>query len=145
MTSLPVPPSRPCISIRARFALTPGLTPSYLSKMALTAGVTDMLASPESVRAPPIAGTAARQMLDSPAIRADIFMEWGQGVGRNEGMAAPIDPDRIAARRERRAGACRGAAGRPAGARLPAHFGRRQPCPAFGVARPGRGAQFLGD
>src|SRR3954470_14439491 len=65
MIILPVPPSRPCIRMRARFDFTPGLVPSYFSIMALTAGVTDMLASPESVRAPPIAAAPARQMLDS--------------------------------------------------------------------------------
>src|SRR3954470_6638842 len=39
MIILPVPPSRPCIRMRARFALVPGLSDSYLSRIALTAGV----------------------------------------------------------------------------------------------------------
>src|SRR3954463_1779903 len=39
MIILPVPPSRPCIRMRARFAFTPELVASYPSIMALTAGV----------------------------------------------------------------------------------------------------------
>src|ERR1700684_3037511 len=39
MIILPVPPSRPCIRMRARLALVPGLSDSYLSRIALTAGV----------------------------------------------------------------------------------------------------------
>src|SRR5947199_2193603 len=39
MIILPVPPSRPCMRMRARLALVPGLSDSYLSRIALTAGV----------------------------------------------------------------------------------------------------------
>src|SRR5438270_12485499 len=39
MIILPVPPSRPCLRMRTRFALVPGLSDSYLSRIALTAGV----------------------------------------------------------------------------------------------------------
>src|SRR5215212_4384750 len=44
MIIFPVPARRPCIRIRARFPFTPGLSDSYLSRMALTVGVIDMLA-----------------------------------------------------------------------------------------------------
>ena len=58
MTILPVPPSRPCIRMRARLALVPGLSDSYLSRIALTAGV--MLIAREAPLLPIRFGLAPR-------------------------------------------------------------------------------------
>src|SRR3954468_2471716 len=45
-----------------------------------------MLASPESVRAPPIPAAPVRQMLDSAPLREDSIMTWGQGFSRMRSM-----------------------------------------------------------
>src|SRR3954469_1161415 len=58
MIILPVPPSRPCIRMRARLALVPGLSDSYLSRIVLTAGV--MLIAREAPLWPIRFGSASR-------------------------------------------------------------------------------------
>ena len=99
--------------------------------------------SPKSVRAPPIAGAPARQMLDSIRLEADDFSRLGRGQS-DEAMdlVGTSHPVRLLCRH---AGRSDRAAGRPTGARFSAHDGRRQPCPAFGASRPGRGPELLGD
>src|SRR3546814_12510878 len=57
MIILPVPPRRPCISMPASLPFTPGLSLSYLSRMALTVGVMVMLFLP-----------AQRVLPDGPAV-----------------------------------------------------------------------------